>query len=206
MKHIIKKLEPVGLEYARQHNLNWDEFHEQCHDSYVACRIQAHEEQVGECAYTGMPLNDSANIHLDHFKKKSIYPNSTFDWNNLFAAIKNHQFGADYKDNYIDGENAANVYPKLLHPALNDPTLFFWYSNTGKIEPKSGLGDIDREKAITTIAVFNLNNETLLSRRRQLFQILQCYQELTLDETLSALKTYGFSFVTCAFYQNQNND
>ena len=202
MKQIIKQIEPAGLDYARKHHLTWDEFHEQCRDSYIACRTQANEEQSGECAYTGMPLNENANIHIDHFRKKSLYQDLTFIWTNLFAAIKNIHYGADYKDGYINGENAESVYAKLLNPALDNPELYFWYSNNGRIEIKEDLADSDKIRAKTTIDVFHLNDSVLLNRRRELFKILDNYKSLPEEETLPALKIYGFSFVIHAYYQN----
>ena len=201
MKHIVKQAEPTGLDYARKHHLTWDEFHEQCHDSYMACRTQANEEQSGECAYTGMPLNENANIHIDHFMKKSIYPKLTFIWTNLFAAIKDNNYGADYKDEYIKRSNAENVYSKLLHPALDNPESYFWYSTNGKIDPKDGLSDEEKDRAKTTIDVFHLNDSILLNRRRELFKILQAYTDIPMEEALLYLKEYGFSFVITSFYQ-----
>lgn len=202
MKHIIKQSEPAGLAYAREHHLTWDDFHEQCHYTYVKCREQADREQNGECAYTGMPLNDSANIHIDHFKKKSICQDLTFVWTNLFAAIKDCRYGADYKDNYIDGSNAVTIYHSLLNPAIDNPDLYFWYSNDGNIEPRYGLTDTEKQQAELTIKVFNLRSSVLVNRRRELFSMLQDYKDLLMNETLSSLKKVGFSFVISAFYQN----
>lgn len=199
MKYIIKRAEPVGLDCARRHNLNWEKFRKSCHELYDVCCDQAREEQLGECAYTGMPLNSSANIHIDHFKKKSIYPKLTFDWNNLFLAIKDNRYGADHKDRYIDGENAINSYFMLINPALDDPSKYFWYSNNGEVRPKDNLTEFDKQKASITIDVFNLNNRVLLSRRRDLFEIIKCYQDLEEGDVLSSLEGYGFSFVIREF-------
>ena len=203
MKHILKQSEPNGLGYAREHNLNWDEFHKHFPLEYIECRKQAYEEQKGECAYTGMPLNENATTHLDHFKKKSIYSTLTFVWNNLFAAIKDSHYGADYKDNFINGINAGEVYNILLNPALDDPESYFWYSNDGKIEPRNDLSTTEKLRAETTIRVFNLNNSTLLHRRRELFSMLSDYRELNFQEVSSALKNYGFSFIISAYYQER---
>ena len=195
MKRINKNTEPEGLKYARDNNLTWEDFHTQCQTMYVECREQAFNEQEGECAYTGMPLTKKEIVHLDHFKKKSIYPRLTFDWSNLFAAIKDNRFGSDYKDNHINENNATYYYQLLINPALDTPEAYFWYSNDGMVYPKDGLTSIDLEKANTTINLFNLNQSTLIHRRRQLWQILQAYRDLSIDVITSALKNYGFSFV-----------
>ena len=201
MKHIVKQSEPPGLSYAREHHLDWNEFHKQCRDVYAVCIEQANKEQDGECAYTGMPLNSNTEIHIDHFKKKSIYGELTFVWTNLFAAVKDCHYGADYKDDRINGTNAATIYSSLLNPAIETPDSYFWYSNNGNIEPLTGLTDVERQRAETTIRIFNLNSPILVNRRRELFSMLQYYKDLTMSETLSALKKVGFSFVISAFYQ-----
>ena len=195
MKHIEKHTEPQGLAFAREHHLTRDEFGSQCEMMYIQCREQAYEEQSGECAYTGMPLTKSAVVHIDHFKKKSIYIHLTFDWSNLFAAVKDNRFGSDYKDKQIKGHNAAHYYQLLINPALDTPESYFWYSNDGMVHPKDGLTSTDLGKAITTIKLFNLNQSTLIHRRRELWQILQTYRDLPIDIITSALKDYGFSFV-----------
>lgn len=196
MKHIEKHTEPQGIVFAREHHLTWDEFDTpQYKMMYIQCREQAYDEQSGECAYTGMPLNKSAVVHLDHFRKKSIYPLLTFDWSNLFAAVKDNHYGSDYKDNQINGTNAAHYYQLLINPAIESPEAYFWYSNDGKVHPKAGLTPTDFEKANTTIRLFNLNQSTLINRRRDLWQILQSYQDLSTEVIASALKNYGFSFV-----------
>ena len=199
MKHIDKIIEPKGLKYARDYHLTWDEFHNQCSDMYIACREQAYSEQKGECAYTGLPLTGNVIIHLDHFKKKSIYPRLTFEWSNLFAAVKDNHFGADYKDNQINGRNAAHYYQLLINPALESPEAYFWYSNDGMVHPKDGLTQTDVEKANTTILLLNLNQSTLIHRRRELWKMIQNYKDLPIDTIASALKNYGFSFVIYSY-------
>lgn len=202
MKHILKQNEPTGMAEVRKQHLNWDDFHDQFATLYHQCRDQAINEQGEECAYTGLPLNDSSNIHLDHFKKKALYENLTFDWNNLFAAIKDNGFGADFKDRIIDGKNHTTLYSLLLNPAIDDPEPLFWYSNDGYIVAKSDLNEIQKQRVETTITIFNLNHSTLVHRRRELLTILENYKELPESTTTDALKKYGFSFVVSFFYKH----
>ena len=195
MKHIDKNIAPEGLKYACAHHFTWDDFHNNCPDKYVECREQAYSEQNGECAYTGLPLTVYVIVHLDHFKKKSIYPRLTFDWSNLFAAVKDNHFGSDYKDKQINGNNATHYYKLLINPALDTPEAYFWYSNDGRVQPKDDLSQLDIERANITIRLFNLNQSTLVQRRRALWKILQDYKDLPTDTITSELKIYGFSFV-----------
>ena len=39
----------------------------------------------GVSAYTEEPL--SGDAHIDHFRKRDMFPNLTFDWNNLFVDV-----------------------------------------------------------------------------------------------------------------------
>ena len=39
----------------------------------------------GVSAYTEEPL--SGDAHIDHFRKRDLFPNLTFDWNNLFVDV-----------------------------------------------------------------------------------------------------------------------
>lgn len=202
MKHIRKQNEPIGLTKVRKQHLSWEDFHKQYDTLYYECRNQAIHEQGEECAYTGLPLNDASVIHLDHFKKRENYESLTFDWNNLFAAIKDSCFGADFKDHVINKQNHDAKYKQLLNPAIDNPESLFWYSTDGSIVARSTLSDDEKQKVETTIETFNLNHSKLIHRRRELLKMLENYKQLPETATADAVKLYGFSFVVSFFYQH----
>ena len=177
--------------------LSWDMFHCKFPQVYAKCVQQAILEQNGECAYTEIPLPDK-NQHLDHYKKKAIFPELTFDWNNLFAAVKNERFGADCKDKYINGKNCKTVYSKLLCPTFDDIEDYFTYSLDGCISPSANCPD--KAKAEFAIDIFNLNDDALVSRRHAL--ILQMLDINDKDILQAVFAKSGFSSLVKCFAEN----
>ncbi len=124
-------------------------------------------EQNNQCAYTELAIKpDLSNSHIDHYRKRSLYSTTIFDWNNLFVACNSEFYGAKYKDKQIKSGNKA-IYESLLNPSIDNPKDFFYYSLTGEISPRSKDKDSDGyKKAKTTIDVFNLNHKSLVNRRK----------------------------------------
>ncbi|MDE6480487.1 MAG: hypothetical protein K2L45_09470 [Muribaculaceae bacterium] len=98
MKTINKTEANDCLRTAANNAWSWDDFHKNDQPGYNACREQGLAEQLNECAYTGLWLGEGTkqSVHIDHLRKKALYPELTFDWNNLFVAAKNLECGADY--------------------------------------------------------------------------------------------------------------
>lgn len=133
---------------------------------------QALTAMQGElCAYCEGSLVDLGR-HIEHFCQRSVYPNRTFDWDNLFGACDRRDSCGHYKDrprapDYDCGD--------LVNPAVEDPDQFFIIRDTGRIEPRPGLSARHRVRAELTIRVFNLNLDNdhggrslCAERRRQL--------------------------------------
>ncbi len=79
---------------------NWSDFHKKFHNIYEQTRLQILiDEQDSLDGYTEVYINKLENCHVDHYKKRDIYAQLTFDWNNLIVAKKDNEFGANYKDN-----------------------------------------------------------------------------------------------------------
>lgn len=196
MRTIVKSDSPACLSDAKRKGWSWDDFVENDRRGYQSCRQVADSEQRGECAYTELPLNNQQTIiHLDHFRKKSIYPNLRFDWNNLFAAVKDHRFGAGYKDNIVDGKNAGQIYCQVLSPLTSELNAYFHYATNGEIEPKSGLTEDDKSRAEKTIELFNLNESELVSRRRTIIAQISNYRDLSESDIRDCFVGAGFSSV-----------
>ena len=193
MRTIVKGECPQCLSEAEKKGWNWDEFVENDHEGYKVCRQQAEKEQHGMCGYTEIPLcSGKVTVHLDHFGKKSIYPELRFKWENLFAAVKDHRFGADYKDKYINGKNEKEVYAAILNPLTKNLQKYFHYATNGKIEPSTILSDDDEKKAKNTIDVFHLNDAELVSRRRTMMAQIESYKDLPEDVIRSCFEGQGF--------------
>jgi uncharacterized protein (TIGR02646 family) len=152
------------------------------------------EEQQCLCGYTEVLINDERDCHLDHYRKRSMFPQLTFDWENVIAATNNEDFGAKYKDN--KAKIQATDYPSFFNPVVDNVHEYFYYNQRGEIEPSPSLKDgalINKVKK--TIEVFNLQDNSLVNRRKTIIAEIRACAELTTDELLSAFNWRGFTSV-----------
>lgn len=199
MKTIIKSEVPPCLRQAQGKGWNWDEFRTNAYDDYLSVRSQALVDQKDECAYTGLWLGmgTTHTLHIDHFHKKAIFPEETLSWENLFAAAKNRNDGADYKDRQIHGtkSDAEKQYRAFWSPLEANLSQAFWYRQDGVVEPDEKLSDEEKEMAQHTIDMYNLNSPDLRNRRLGIIRLLNTLQDLCDDDIRQCTKTAGFSFL-----------
>lgn len=199
MKTIERGTPPCCLINANKNGWNWENFHENDQKGYISLKEQMLLEQSNECAYTGLWLGSGTKykIHIDHFRKKGIYQNLTFEYDNLFVAAKELNCGADYKDNQIHGpqDNSDKQYNEILSPLEINIKKYFWYRSDGHIVPADNLTEKERNKAQKTIEIFNLNDIRLRNKRTDLIFSLHDMNDLDDDIIREAMKEYGFSFV-----------
>ncbi len=192
----MKDAAPACLADAIEKGWSWDEFVTNDLEGYQECHLQAEREQRNVCAYTELPLNtEKMMIHVDHYRKKSIYPRLRFEWNNLFAAVKDNRFGADYKDNRVNGENEQQLYATILSPLTHHLEDYFHYATNGEIEPSTELKEEDLRKAKETIAIFHLNEDELVSRRRTIIAQIGAYRDLSEEDIKDCFVGVGFPSV-----------
>lgn len=165
MKKINKSKEPSSLTKFRNKSssCNWEDIHTKQKSIYEDCLLQCMNDQNDLCGYTEVKLND--NYHIDHFIKRSIAPNKTFDWNNMIAAVHDSKFGADFKDKNAtpgDYDKQSGKYKHILEPVTDNMKDRFIFSTNGVIEPANKK---DKD-AIETIRIFNLQEDSLNSRRK----------------------------------------
>lgn len=174
---------------SRNHPVKWE-------DAKAVSRIWREYilmyEQHWLSGYTEEPLrlDDS---HIDHFRKQSLFNTLTFDWSNFIVDQKNDTYGARYKDNIVKTK-ADNE--KLINPATEDAAKFFKYEINGKIDIADGLSEKDKTRALFTINAFNLNESSLVERRKVILNIIMdSYNDLTDEMVLEALAAEGFTSV-----------
>lgn len=181
---------------AKDKPINWNEFHAKHQVVYndireYICII----EQDCLCGYTELPINDIQRSHVDHYRKKSLFTDMEFDWNNFVISVIDNNFGANHKDNNYC--NCKEDYCQILNPIEDSCECYFEYTNLGEIEPKKGIEQSIQEKARKTIEVFNLNHESLTERRKTILSaIISVKDQLTNDMIQTALANNGFkSFI-----------
>lgn len=169
---------------------NWSDFHRDYKDIFEKSRLVITDERNQLCGYTEIYIKELIYCHIDHYKKRSMFPELTFDWNNLIVATKDSYFGANYKDNKSGIQK--NDYGNIFNPVIDNVENYFDYTTWGEVTPKTAISEVDNQKAIKTIEVFNLNHNSLKDRRKNLIRMISCYSEMAKEEILTALENLGF--------------
>jgi len=159
------------------------------------------QEQHGLSGYTESPVTLDGS-HIDHFRKQSLFNKLVFDWDNYIVDSNDEAYGAKFKDNHI-GTRDENE--RLINPVTEDASRFFKYEVNGRIEVADGLSEEDAGRALFTRDAFNLNEGSLVERRRVIMSIiLDSFGDLTDDEIKDALKSLGFTSVVEQLLQERN--
>jgi uncharacterized protein (TIGR02646 family) len=196
MRRICKaNIPPASLTAFRQkHPAGWEEIHrpenmQAYSDSLCSCIA----DQENLCGYTEIFLKPQ-HSHIDHYIKRSIDNRLTFSWENMIAAVIDSRFGANWKDAHItekDYDRCSMRYTNILNPVTDNLGGRFVYSTDGMIEP----AEINDDLARNTIAMFNLNEDSLKSQRRRVMMAARDMVKggIPEPEVREMLKTSGFS-------------
>lgn len=194
MRRITKSMMPESLElFNKTSHADWSDIHQPNNKKvYEDCLDRCIMDQNNLCGYTEIALTPDTR-HIDHYIKRDFDPRLTFDWTNMIAAVKDSRFGADWKDNQIkkkDYDKNLHRYRNILNPIENEMNGRFTFFTDGTIEPS----DSNDSTAANTIKIFNLNESSLKSRRRDIMQDVRNMAEggIDKDSILSYLKEDGF--------------
>jgi uncharacterized protein (TIGR02646 family) len=114
---------------------------------------QCLEQMQGRrCAYCEGSI-DALGQHIEHFRRKSLFPPLTFDWSNLYWSCNQTDSCGHYKDH---GAGPYNV-SELIEPCQHEPDAFFRFRVDGTISIRSGLSPQDQHRASETLRVFGLD-------------------------------------------------
>lgn len=174
MKKVKKSSRVAALfrEHIRQKGYkNWNEF-ATSENYYRYRKFILKYEQNFLSAYTEKYLDEEKmELHIDHFRKKSMYPKLTFVHENLFVDERNNNYGACYKDNssgiHMEGFDGRH---RILNPHLESLAPYLTFDMSGNVYAVK-LEDEDLQKRVEeTIRVFNLKHRELNSRRAELIK------------------------------------
>lgn len=191
----VRKNNPKEWEEAKGASRQWRE------------HILEHE-QHGLSGYTESPITLDGS-HIDHFRKQEFFNKLVFEWNNYVVDSTDEGYGAKYKDNFI---RTREENEKLINPVTEDASRFFKYDISGKIKVADDLSEAEKARAVFTRDAFNLNEGSLVDRRRVIMNvILDSFGDLTDDEIKDSLKSMGFTSVVEQLLQErkkkgQNDD
>ncbi|MBO4437527.1 MAG: TIGR02646 family protein [Fibrobacter sp.] len=190
----VKKTTPLKdfADFVRRENpRKWEDLHhnKKSPNLYRDTKARLVDEQGGVSAYTEEPL--SGDAHIDHFRKRDLFPNLTFDWNNLFVDGMSESYGARFKDKNIK----KGDYALLISPAEKNVERFFSYMQNGEIVVAEGLSADDAKRAAFTIKAFNLTDSRLTARRASVIKSIYDYSDLSPNDIRAAMQGQGFRSV-----------
>jgi len=144
-------------------------------------------EQYNICIYCEkvVILNNS---HIDHFKKRSLFPEETLNYQNLLVSCNELDRCGKFKDTMISNKDENN---ELINPVIENPENFFEYDFNGTIKPKNSLIEVDRKRAEVTISKFNLNHPALIEERKKVISNLIIYLQQKLVNSVEDVINFG---------------
>lgn len=172
--------------------VNWDDFTQNHHPLYRKVRDMILRDQLGTSGYTELPLDADGHIHIDHFRKKGMFHDEEFKWENFVVDERdNDQYGAGFKDKHVKTED---VYTHLLSPVLDIPENYLTYMEDGTIIPIRTLSMDDKLKATTTRDTFNLNHPFLKKRRQEMISTFRGLKagNLSKEQLYQYMQSAGF--------------
>ncbi len=176
MRWVDRGPEPPGVRgYRRQFTEGWINHirHDKGgrpNDSYWReFRPELGRRFNGKCGYCERRCSDAAESGVlsptvDHFRPISRSPKLVYRWSNwIFSCSRcNREKGNQWREGgFVDP--CATAKPN--HPPNRPGGYFDYDARTGEIVPKAGLSDVDRCKALRTIAAIGLNKWDILIRR-----------------------------------------
>jgi uncharacterized protein (TIGR02646 family) len=111
------------------------------------------KECLGKCMYCERKV--SSYGHIEHIKPKSIFPEKTFDWDNLGFVCERCNIK---KSDYYDNERP------IINPYRDEP---FDYLTFIGVIIKCSNGIDENDKGNTTIEKINLNSSSLMEERKE---------------------------------------
>jgi len=139
------------------------------------------EEQLLLCAYCEKEIDENPkNSNIDHFKTRNLFPELTLKYSNLLVSCNTKGRCSNFKDTHIKDRKE---YKNIVNPIFENPNDFFDYLPTGEIIAKN-------DKAQFSIYIFNLNDKALNECRLQIAKLLECLDNLSLDEIYSVFPDY----------------
>ena len=163
-------------------------------DAYIATREYIREiEQSHLSAYTEKPLG--VKTHIDHFRKRNLYPNLTFDYNNFLVDDLNDNYGACHKDNNAAVTKATfDGTDRIFNPASENMTDYIEFTFNGEMIPKDNPDPKIIKRVNETIRVFNLNHNSLKDTRREIIRLVLSYRKsgFTPADIKKNMEEFGF--------------
>jgi len=139
-------------------------------------RTSLNTVQYSLCCYSELNYKyHNLNSHIEHLKPKSIYPQETFNHENLVISALSHEDLKTLRKNDVFGGHfkGSNFDESLFLPCTEEETQdYFVYLHDGRVEPNKSRNQNDQKKAQYTIDILNLNCNYLVELRKKSLSIL----------------------------------
>lgn len=145
-------------------------------------------EQGYTCGYCGRAIH-RRDCHIEHFRPKSVYPDLTYDYNNLIASCQGEHpekprvplHCGHKKSNWFDAD-------LMVSPLDPDCDRYFRYLGSGEIQA----ADVQPAAAQATIDRLRLDIDKLRAMRRSAIDAaLAGLDDLTTDEIAKLAQGYA---------------
>ena len=116
-----------------------------------------------KCAYCESEINSVSFSHIEHFRPKSKFDTSCFEWSNLLLACSRCNSKAHKGDHFPEVKDGG----PLIDPSAEDPNqhMTFVYDRGTKL----ALANPTTVRGTTTVSLFGLNVRKALLKRRSNF-------------------------------------
>lgn len=136
----------------------------------AALRELAH----GKCVYCESALGVTSDTEVEHYIAKTVDCSLAFEWSNLLPAChlcNRAKAGRDHRG-------------ALLKPDDEDPEPYFWlHPDTGELQPHPKLSADQRQRALETIQLCNLQRAALCTQRVEMMgRVARLLQHPTREE------------------------
>jgi len=139
-------------------------------------------EQDNMCAYCESKISKQA--HIEHFYTRNLFPQLTFDYNNLFISCNTEKTCGKHKDSYHLKKDEFDEFYSPINIDINE----FDYAITGELTAKT-------DKAQKTIDVFNLNHRVLIEKRYKIMKQINNYKEYLNFNLFNIFKEFKTFFI-----------
>ncbi len=162
---------PCLLRYKALVSLHWKDVSAQEKEEI---RTHLQQMQGAFCAYCEGYADRKGAPHVEHFRRKSEFPQQEFDWENLFLSCDDPETCGKHKDdpsikNTYDAGVPNDPYRSgdILDPCRDDPRDCLLFSADGSVYPRPETPAAHQRRASETIRVLGLDHIRLFSQRKQ---------------------------------------
>lgn len=157
-----------GQEYANKlknnskYQFQWKQYEKQRVNHLLLPLLK--KMTANHCSFCdGFPMGQGMiKETIEHFRPKNLFPNLSYQWENLFLACSFCQEkGNQFDDLLLKPDEGSYGFDKY----------FIFNFRTFEIEVRKDIKDIDKKRAETTLNMYKLNDSERPKSRKQVFDI-----------------------------------